>query len=122
REVTRLTGASSVMIGRGALGSPWIFREIKNFREGLPPREPGPAERLDVLERHVRLQMEYFGEHVGVREMRKFYRWYLKSLAGARHYRSTLTGAETCRGVLEIIQRMREELEENERGAAQKAS
>jgi tRNA-dihydrouridine synthase B len=65
REVTRATGAHSVMIGRGALGSPWIFREIKNFREGIPPREPRPAERLDVLERHVRLQIEYFGEHVG---------------------------------------------------------
>ena len=121
-DVTRGTGASSAMIGRGALGNPWIFREIKDYVRGAPPREVALGERLDVFERHVRLQVAYFGEHVGVREMRKFYRWYLRSLEGARFYRPALTTAETCGEVLEIILRMREELKENGRGEAQKAS
>ncbi|MGD1049359.1 MAG: tRNA dihydrouridine synthase DusB [Candidatus Krumholzibacteriaceae bacterium] len=122
REVTRATGAASVMIGRGALGNPWIFREIKDCMRGAPPREATLAERLDVLERHVSLQVAYFGEQVGVREMRKFYRWYLRSLEGAGYYRAVLTTAGTCREVLGIVLRMREELKENGRDEAQKAS
>jgi tRNA-dihydrouridine synthase len=54
--------------------------------------------------------------------MRKFYRWYLRALEGARRYRPALTAAETCGDVMEIIVRMREELKENGRGEAQKAS
>jgi tRNA-dihydrouridine synthase B len=122
REVTQLTGARSVMIGRGALGNPFIFREIKDSMEGLPPRAGTPAERLDTLERHLKLQVDHFGEFSGIREMRKFYRWYLRSFEGARKYRSALTGVETYAEAAEIIPRMREEFEESGRSAAQTAS
>jgi len=122
REVTRITGVTSVMIGRGALGNPFIFREIKDSMEGIPPRPGTPAERLDALERHLKLQVDHFGELSGIREMRKFYRWYLRSFEGAKRYRPALTSLETYTEVAEIIPRMREEIEENGRGAAQIAS
>jgi tRNA-dihydrouridine synthase B len=121
-ELARVTGEGSVMIGRGALGNPWIFRDIKDHLDGSAPREAAPPERLDVLERHLKLQVAYFGEPVAIREMRKFYRCYLRSFEGAKRYRPALTGAVTCGEVLEIILRIREELEENERDPAQKAS
>ena len=122
REITRVTGCASVMIGRGAIGNPFIFRDIRAITEGREPPGASNAERLDVLERHLKLQVASFGERIGVREMRKFYRWYLKSFEGIKKYRGELTGAETCAGVLEIIVRIREELEENGRSAPQKAS
>lgn len=122
REVIRVTGVSSVMIGRGAIGNPFIFREIKDAMRGSTPRAGTGAERLDALERHVKLQVEYFGERTGLREMRKFYRWYLRSFEGMKKYRPLLTGLETYAGVAEIIPRIREEFEENGRSAAQIAS
>jgi tRNA-dihydrouridine synthase B len=121
-EVTRRTGAASAMIGRGALGNPWIFRDIRDSREGRPPRGATRAERLDVLARHVSLQVRFFGERTGIREMRKFYRWYLRSLEGVRAYRPALTGAETEREVLDLLRRIREEQEDNGRSAAQRVS
>ncbi len=122
REITRVTGCSSVMIGRGAIGNPFIFRDIRSIAEGREPRVASEAERLDVLERHVRLQAAHFGERTGILEMRKFYRWYLKSFEGVKKYRGPLTGAETCAGVLEIVMSIREELERHGRSASEKAS
>jgi tRNA-dihydrouridine synthase B len=122
REIVRVTGCSIVMIWRGAIGNPFIFRDIRAIAEGSAPRGASNAERLDALERHVRLQAAHFGEVVGLKEMRKFYRWYLKSFEGIKKYRGELTGAETRDEVLDIITRIREELEEHGRSAPQKAS
>jgi tRNA-dihydrouridine synthase B len=122
REIERVTGCSSVMIGRGAIGNPFIFRDIRDIAEGREPRAASNAERLDVLERHLKLQAAHFGERTGLREMRKFYRWYLKSFEGIKRFRGELTRVETCAEVLGIIVRIREELEENGRSAPEKAS
>jgi tRNA-dihydrouridine synthase B len=122
REVTRITGVTSVMIGRGALGNPFIFREIKDCMGGVEPRTGTSIERLVALERHLKLQVEHMGERAGLREMRKFYRWYLRSFEGAKRHRPDLMGVETVAGVAEILPRIREELEKNGRGAAQIAS
>jgi tRNA-dihydrouridine synthase B len=122
REIVRVTGCSIVMIGRGAIGNPFIFRDVRAIAGGREPRGASNVERLDALERHVRLQTAHFEEATGIREMRKFYRWYLKSFEGIKKYRAELTSAETREGVLEIIERIREESVEHGRGAAQTAS
>jgi len=122
REITRIAGEGCAMIGRGALGNPWIFRDIKDFMEGRTPREASPADRLDVLERHLKLQVEHFGERTGIREMRKFYRWYLRSFEGIKKYRPVLTVVETSPEVVDILHRVREELVEHGRGESQRAS
>jgi tRNA-dihydrouridine synthase B len=113
REITRVTGCTSVMIGRGAIGNPFIFRDIRAIAEGGEPGSVSDAERLDVLERHVKLQVAYFGERTGIKEMRKFYRWYLKSFKGIKKYRGELNVAETCAEVLECLVRIGEGLEKN---------
>lgn len=122
REIVRVTGCASVMIGRGAIGNPFIFRDIRAIAEGRKPRGASNTERLDALERHVKLQAAHFGEGVGLREMRKFYRWYLKSFEGIKKYRGDLTAVGTCAEVLGIVARIREELEENGRSASQETS
>ena len=122
REIVRVTGCTCAMIGRGALGNPWLFRDIKDASDGRAPRGTGVGERLAVMERHVAAQVGFFGERTAVLEMRKFYRWYLRSYDGIKKYRAALSVAETYREVADIIASLREELSEHGRDAAQRAS
>lgn len=82
------TGCDMVMVGRGAMGNPWAFREINGYlREErlLPP--PTLAERLLTLRRHMGLMCEYKGESRAMREARKHVGWYMKGMRGAAELR-----------------------------------
>ena len=82
------TGCDLVMIGRGALGNPWIFMQIYSWFENekqIPA--PTKAERLSVMLRHMKMLCEYKGEDVGMREARKHVGWYLKGFKGASSFR-----------------------------------
>ncbi|MDI3258073.1 MAG: tRNA dihydrouridine synthase DusB [Kyrpidia sp.] len=99
------TGCDGVMIGRAALGNPWIFREVSHYLK-TGRRLPGPdaEERIRVCLRHMELLIEEKGEWIGVREMRKHAGWYVKGLPGAAVMRERLNAAETkdeVRGLLE---------------------
>ncbi|MBP2628283.1 MAG: TIM-barrel protein, nifR3 family [Firmicutes bacterium] len=75
------TGCDGLMIGRGAQGNPWIFRQVAQYLatgEILPL--PTVAERLSVMLRHLDMLVEYKGEYLGVREMRRHGAWYTKGL------------------------------------------
>lgn len=82
------TGCDAVMVGRGALGSPWVFREIAAYLSGdeVPP-SPGVEERMDVMLRHIRLMIAYKGERRAMNEARKHVAWYLKGMRGAAEFR-----------------------------------
>ena len=83
------TGCDMVMVGRGALGNPWIFRDINGLYEhSRPIPEPGIYERMAVMNKHIRLLCEYKGEYVGMREARKHTAWYLKGFRGAARLRA----------------------------------
>ena len=78
------TGCDLVMIGRGALGSPWIFRQLKEyFTRGIVLPEPEPDEKIKIMLKHIRLACAYKGEHAAMREARKHAAWYFKGLRGA---------------------------------------
>ena len=78
------TGCDAVMIGRGAQGNPWIFRRTKEYlTNGILPEEPTPRERIDMLILHMNMLVQYKGEYIGIKEMRKHASWYLKSLPGS---------------------------------------
>ena len=82
------TGCDMVMVGRGALGNPWIFRDINGLYEhSRPIPEPGLYEKMMVMNRHIRLLCEYKGEYIGMREARKHTAWYLKGFRGASKLR-----------------------------------
>ncbi|TYP58744.1 tRNA dihydrouridine synthase DusB [Thermosediminibacter litoriperuensis] len=75
------TGCDGVMVGRGALGNPFIFREIRHFLktgEKLPP--PALEEKKEVIFKHLDRALEFHGERIGILEMRKHIAWYLKGL------------------------------------------
>ena len=80
----KLTGCDGVMVGRGAQGNPWIFRELVEYdRTGKIPPRPSLEELKETMLRHARLQIEYKGDYLGIREMRKHVGWYTTGLKGA---------------------------------------
>ena len=90
------TGADGVMIGRAAMGNPWIFKQLSHYLQTgkkLPP--PTLAERAAVIRRHLDLLLEFKGDYIGIREMRKHAAWYTKGLIGAAELRDKINRAET---------------------------
>ena len=74
------TNCDAIMIGRGAQGNPFIFREVGDYLNGREIRRPTNEEKIDTVIRHLKLEIEDFGEYKAVREMRKHIAWYLKGL------------------------------------------
>lgn len=83
------TGCDMVLVGRGALGNPWVFRQINAYLTDscriLPP--PGLAERIVAIRRHIGLMCEYKGEARAMREARKHVGWYVHGVKGAAELR-----------------------------------
>ena len=103
------TGCDMVMIGRGALGRPWVFSQINAYleHEVLLP-EPTVTEKMLVMLKHIEKLCEYKGERVGIREARKHAAWYTKGLHGAANYRARIgliSSVEELRQIaLELIE------------------
>lgn len=85
------TGCDMVMVGRGALGRPWVFSQINAYldHEVILP-DPPVIERMRVMLKHIEALCQYKGERVGIREARKHAAWYTKGLHGAANYRARI--------------------------------
>ncbi|MBR4015980.1 MAG: tRNA dihydrouridine synthase DusB [Anaerotignum sp.] len=95
KELMEFTGCDAIMIGRGAQGNPWIFkRTIHYLQTGELLPEPTAEERVEKALRHAQMLMEYKGEYIGIREMRKHMAWYMKGLPGAAELRGRLNVTE----------------------------
>ncbi|MCK4412467.1 MAG: tRNA dihydrouridine synthase DusB [Candidatus Eisenbacteria sp.] len=100
----RETGCDAVMIGRGAMGNPWIFARTRHYlRTGVSPPPPSYAERVAVMLVHLREAAEEKGERRAVIEMRKHYRGYLKHLPGAARLRAALMTPESIAAVVRVL-------------------
>ena len=98
------TGCDGIMIGRGAQGNPWIFRQVLTYLEtGELLPAPTAKERADMAVRHARMLVDYKGEYIGVREMRKHVAWYTKGLKGAAQLRQKANQAETLEEMTAFI-------------------
>lgn len=98
------TGCDGVMIGRGAQGNPWIFREVTQYLDtGRIPERPDAAEVRRVVERHAALQLAVKGEYTGVREMRKHLAWYTTGYPGSAKYREMIHSMETMDELLHSL-------------------
>jgi nifR3 family TIM-barrel protein len=97
-------GVDGIMIGRAAIGYPWIFREIHHYMqtgELLP--SPTLAERIEVSKNHLRKSVEWKGPIVGINEMRRHYSNYLKGLPGIKEFRNRLVTLKTREEVDEVL-------------------
>ncbi len=102
----RQTGCDGVMIGRGAQGNPWIFRELAEYeRTGTMPERPSGETVKEAMLRHARLQMEFKGEYLGIREMRKHVAWYTKGLEGAARLRDAINRVESYQELKDLLDR-----------------
>lgn len=97
------TGCDAIMIARGALGNPWIFRGALDILSGRQPTVPTPEERLRVALRHMELFAGIAGEQVALRELRKHLGWYSHGLPGAAQFRSLINKIEGKEAYLEAL-------------------
>lgn len=102
------TGCDLVMVGRGALGNPWIFQQINAYLTDSCCIIPGPGlfERLTVMVKHIEQMCQYKGEAHAMREARKHVGWYLKGMRGAAEFRrraGTLTTREDLKELVKCV-------------------
>ena len=84
------TNVDGIMVGRAAIGNPWIFEEKINYLEGKPQREVSNRERLEVIKEHIELEVKEKGEDTGVKEMRKHLAYYVKNTKHASKIRDKI--------------------------------
>ena len=97
------TNCDFLMVGRGALGRPWVFSQINAYlQNGIILPEPPVSERMRVMVKHVRKICEYKGERIGIREARKHAAWYAKGIRGAAKYRKDLSLIESVEQLEEL--------------------
>ena len=82
------TNADYLLVGRGALGRPWVFQQIEAYlKHGVLLPEPPVSERMRVMVQHIKQICAYKGERVGIKEARKHAAWYIRGIRGAAAYR-----------------------------------
>ncbi|MBE6015311.1 MAG: tRNA dihydrouridine synthase DusB [Lachnospiraceae bacterium] len=98
------TGVDGVMVARAARGNPWIFREIIHFLdtgEELP--KPSLEEKKETILRHGKMLVDYKGEYIAIREMRKHVGWYTAGLPGSAKFRGRINEIETYEGLMDLV-------------------
>ena len=102
-------GVDGIMIGRAAIGYPWIFREIKHFIEtGTRRADPTIEERVEVARKHLIKSMEWKGPIAGINEMRRHYANYLRGLPNIKEYRNKLVRITDPKEVEAILDEIKE--------------
>ena len=99
-KMRKLTQCDGVMIGRGAMGNPWIFEQARQLTKGQPLSSPTPQERLDVVRRHLELYEESLHGRQSLSGVRTRLMWYSKRLRGSARLRASLSD---CRHLEDMI-------------------
>jgi tRNA-dihydrouridine synthase B len=95
-EYKSIYGVDGIMIGRAAIGYPWIFNEIKHYiRHGERPLPPDMAERIRVTKKHLDFSIRWKGDRLGIFEMRRHYTNYFKGIPDFKPFRARLVEADT---------------------------
>lgn len=101
------TGCDAVMIGRGAFGNPWLFRQINAYLDsGIVIPSPSLEEKMTVMLRHIAKMVEYKGEYTAMREARRHAAYYTKGLRGGAKFRAQMSSLETYDDLKEITFRI----------------
>lgn len=106
RRMLAETGCDGIMVARGALGAPWIFRQIRELGERGSYTDITNAERADAIRRHLELYLQIFGEVIASREMKKHIGWYAKGFPGAADIRRDANNARSTADIRGLADRI----------------
>ena len=103
--IQKETGCDGVMIGRGSQGNPWIFSELIEYEKtGVMPPRPSNEEIKKMILRHARLQLEFKGEYLGIREMRKHVAWYTTGMPNSAKFRNEINAVESYEALETLLE------------------
>jgi tRNA-dihydrouridine synthase B len=101
------TGCDSIIVARGALGNPWIFRQIDYYlKNGKTIRGPSVSELKKVIKKHLVLCCRFYGENIGVLKFRKHLSWYVRGLRYSRPVRNLGFSAQSVKELHQIIDKL----------------
>lgn len=102
-------GLDGMMIGRAAIGYPWIFNEIKHyFKTGEKLAQPTMEDRVEAARNHLTWSMDWKGERVGIVEMRRHYTNYFKGIPGFKEYKQKLVTTDDVEGLFRTLDEIQE--------------
>jgi tRNA-dihydrouridine synthase B len=109
------TGCDAIMLARGTRGNPWIFEQIKAYlNQGILLKKPEFSVVRDMILRHAALSVEYKGEYIGIREMRKHVAWYTSGYPGSAKLRSRVNEIETMEHLRHLLNEYEEYIENHQ--------
>ena len=97
------TGVDGIMIGRAAIGNPWIFEEVINYLQGKEERKISNEEKLSVILEHIDLEVEEKGENVGIKELRKHLAYYIRNFKDASKLRDKINKIDTKKELVDCL-------------------
>ena len=106
------TGCDGIMIGRGAIGNPWIFERIKYYLEtGLKMQEISVEEKFNLIKKHFNLELEEKGEYTGIREFRKHIAYYTKGMPNSSDFRNKYNLLDNKDEIISFLDKYYKEIE-----------
>lgn len=106
-EMRNVTGCDGIMIGRGCQGNPWIFSQLIAYdRTRQLASPPHIEERVEMMLRHARMQLEYKGDFIGIREMRKHVAWYTTGLNNSAKLRGRINEVESYEELETLLKKL----------------
>lgn len=98
------TGVDGIMIGRGAMGNPWIFQRVKHYlKTGEKLQDVSLEERFDIIVQHFELELKEKGDYTGIREFRKHLAYYTKNLPNSSSFRSKINVLDSKEAVITTL-------------------
>ena len=109
-KLKEISNCDGIVVARGAMGNPWIFKQIERKLKGESDLIITPKDRIEMCLRHYELAIKYDGEYKAVREMRKHASWYIKGLPGCTDVKNIMNTLNNSEEVLEILRKYRDKL------------
>lgn len=101
--IKETTNCDGIMIARGSMGNPWIFKQVNRVLKGKEILPVTNEEKIDMCLRHYQLALKYDGERKAVREMRKHSSWYMKGLPNSSEFRNTINTTDDSEKVMKML-------------------
>ena len=105
-----ISNCDGIMVARGSMGNPWIFKQIERILKGQDSLIVTPKEKIDMCIRHYELAIKYDGDFKAIREMRKHGSWYIKGLPRCAEVKNLINTIDDSQRVLDILGEYKEEL------------